>query len=110
MLWRRGAVERRALRRMRLERPAPSEDQLQHLVEVARLDELKVQVVSALGALSDPQREAVRLRVIDELPYAEVAKRLGLREDAARARVSRALRTLGERLSHCEYEVTEVVR
>lgn len=110
MFWRRGAVERRALRRMRLERPRPSEDQLQQLIEVARLDELKIQVMSALGALSDAQREAVQLRVIDELPYAEIAQRLGLREDAARARVSRALRTLAGRLSHCEYEATEVVR
>jgi RNA polymerase sigma-70 factor (ECF subfamily) len=36
----------------------------------------------------------VRLRVVDELPYPDVAARLGISEQAARARVSRALRAL----------------
>jgi DNA-directed RNA polymerase specialized sigma24 family protein len=36
----------------------------------------------------------VRLRVVDELAYPVVAARLGITEQAARARVSRALRVL----------------
>jgi RNA polymerase sigma-70 factor (ECF subfamily) len=41
----------------------------------------------------------VRLRVVDELPYCEVARRLAITEEAARARVSRALRGLSRTLS-----------
>jgi DNA-directed RNA polymerase specialized sigma24 family protein len=36
----------------------------------------------------------VRLRVVDELDYPTVADRLGISEQAARARVSRGLRVL----------------
>jgi len=48
----------------------------------------------SLGSLPEHEREAVELRVIDELPYAQVAKRLAIRPAAARLRVSRALRRL----------------
>jgi RNA polymerase sigma-70 factor (ECF subfamily) len=109
MFWRRGAVERRALQRLGLERPAPTETQLEQLVEAAGLEALKLQLGSAMDELPKTQRDAVRLRVVDELSYAEVARRLGLREDAARARVSRALRSLAVTLSHRANEVTEVV-
>ena len=40
------------------------------------------------------EREALQLRVIDELTYEEVAKQLDIRPTAARLRVSRALRRL----------------
>ncbi len=45
---------------------------------------------NALEDLSDPHREALVLRVVDELEYAEVAERVGVSEANARARVSRA--------------------
>ena len=48
----------------------------------------------SLGSLPRHEREAVELRVLDELPYAQVAKRLAIRPAAARLRVSRALRRL----------------
>jgi RNA polymerase sigma-70 factor (ECF subfamily) len=51
-------------------------------------------VRAAFEALSEEQREAVRLRVLDEHPYPRVSRELGISEPAARARVSRALRTL----------------
>jgi RNA polymerase sigma-70 factor (ECF subfamily) len=51
-------------------------------------------MAAALEALPDHERDAVELRVIDELPYAEVARRLQIRPAAARLRVSRALRRL----------------
>jgi RNA polymerase sigma-70 factor (ECF subfamily) len=40
------------------------------------------------------ETRALELRVLDELPYAQVAKRLAIRPAAARLRVSRALRRL----------------
>jgi RNA polymerase sigma factor (sigma-70 family) len=48
----------------------------------------------ALAALPEDQRRAVQLRVLQDLSYREVAKRLSIRPAAARLRVSRALRRL----------------
>ncbi|HEX3833092.1 MAG TPA: RNA polymerase sigma factor [Solirubrobacteraceae bacterium] len=47
-----------------------------------------------LDALPPGEREALKLRVVDELPYDELAGRLDIRPAAARLRVSRALRRL----------------
>jgi RNA polymerase sigma factor (sigma-70 family) len=48
----------------------------------------------AVEGLPADQRRALELRVVDQLPYDEVAGRLGCSENAARLRVSRALRRL----------------
>ncbi|MCB0879901.1 MAG: RNA polymerase sigma factor [Thermoleophilia bacterium] len=48
----------------------------------------------ALAELPPAQRDAVQLRVIDELSYEQVAERLQCTEEAARMRVMRGLRTL----------------
>jgi RNA polymerase sigma-70 factor (ECF subfamily) len=53
----------------------------------------------ALAALPDAQREAIELRVIDELPYADIAARLGCADAVARLRVSRGLTLLRSRLT-----------
>ena len=47
-----------------------------------------------LGSLPEHERDALELRVVEELSYAQVAKRLAIRPAAARLRVSRALRRL----------------
>ncbi len=51
-------------------------------------------LVDALGTLAEVQRDALRLRVIYGLGYADVAARLGCAEAAARQRVSRGLRRI----------------
>jgi RNA polymerase sigma-70 factor (ECF subfamily) len=51
-----------------------------------------------LASLGADQREALQLRVVDELPYIVVAQRLGVSEATARARVSRGLRALARAL------------
>ncbi|MGH3050259.1 MAG: RNA polymerase sigma factor [Gaiellaceae bacterium] len=48
----------------------------------------------ALAELSDGQRRALELRVLDELSFGEIGRRLSIRPAAARLRVSRALRRL----------------
>jgi RNA polymerase sigma-70 factor, ECF subfamily len=48
----------------------------------------------AVGALPAEQRRALVLRVVEQLDYAEIAGRLGISQNAARLRVSRALRAL----------------
>ena len=47
-----------------------------------------------LGSLPEHERDALELRVVEELPYAQVARQLAIRPAAARLRVSRALRRL----------------
>lgn len=89
-----GYAERRALERLAVRTPLVSEDDIARIEEIADLARFRDAVARAMDELSDGQREAVGLRVIDELSYAEVAERLGISEPTARARVSRALRSL----------------
>jgi RNA polymerase sigma factor (sigma-70 family) len=56
-------------------------------------------LAAALEALPEHEREALELRVVEELPYEAVAKRLAIRPAAARLRVSRALRRLHSNLT-----------
>ena len=56
----------------------------------------------ALRALPLEQRRALELRVIQQLDYDEVAGALGCSQNAARLRVSRALRALGLKLGGAE--------
>jgi RNA polymerase sigma factor (sigma-70 family) len=53
----------------------------------------------ALAGLPDGERAALTLRVVEQLPYDEIARRLALAPPAARMRVARALQTLRTRLS-----------
>jgi RNA polymerase sigma factor (sigma-70 family) len=55
-------------------------------------------LADALDALPDTQRQALQLRVIDELNYSQAAALMGTSEQNARIRVSRALKTLSQRL------------
>jgi RNA polymerase sigma factor (sigma-70 family) len=63
-------------------------------------EHLKDRVRDALASLPESQREAVRLRVVEEKSYEEVAEALGCSVVAARLRVMRGLaqmaRCLGE--------------
>jgi RNA polymerase sigma-70 factor, ECF subfamily len=57
-------------------------------------------VASGLVALSAGEREAITLRIVEEREYPDVAARLRCSEQAARARVSRALRHLAVVIEH----------
>jgi RNA polymerase sigma-70 factor (ECF subfamily) len=91
---RRGYAERRALTRLGLERPTIDEADLERLIDLAGLEALRDRVGAALTGLPAEQQDALRLRVVEELPYPEVAARLNVTEPTARARVSRGLRKL----------------
>ena len=71
--------------------PGDDYERIEDLIDFAPIREA---LGEALETLSDDQREAMRLHVLDELPYAEVAKRLACTEASARQRVSRGLRRL----------------
>ena len=64
--YRRGSAERRAMTRFGIERP--------ELVRRAGLEDARRSLAVAVAALSAETRDAVTLRVLDELPYPDVAK------------------------------------
>jgi RNA polymerase sigma factor (sigma-70 family) len=96
--FRRGRAERRAIARLGVDVPALSDAELRRIEELAELDDMRAALAEGLARVSADQRAALKLRVVDERPYAEVARRLGISEQAARARVSRGLRALSRAL------------
>jgi RNA polymerase sigma-70 factor (ECF subfamily) len=91
---RKARVERRAVERMGIRVPVVHHDDLALIEERAGLGELRAKLGLELARLSDAQRQALQLRVVEERPYDEVALKLGISEQTARARVSRGLRAL----------------
>lgn len=91
---RRGAVEDRARRRLGFTELVLDDAQL---IEIDELSSERA-ALAALRSLPVDQREAVRARILDEKPYAEVAEQLRCSEPAARKRVSRGLAALRNRL------------
>jgi RNA polymerase sigma-70 factor (ECF subfamily) len=95
---RHGEVERRYAERLGIDRRTLERAEAERIEELAGMSMLRDRVQEQLDQLRPGQREAVRMRMIDELGYDEIAARLGIGEDAARARVSRGLRELRDRL------------
>lgn len=94
LFYRRGRIEQRGLKRLGIEREAPSPEVLAEIAHRAGLEQLRTELQAAMAALSPSTRDAVQLRVVDELSYGDLAGRLGISEGAARVRVSRGLATL----------------
>jgi RNA polymerase sigma factor (sigma-70 family) len=97
--WRRGKVERAALRRLAVEVPTLTDAEIERVELEAGLRDVRPQLLEAIGELPDDQRRAVELRVVGELTFGDVAADMGVSEQVARARVSRGLRTLARRLA-----------
>lgn len=92
--FRSGRIDRAARRKLGMpERELPPADyeRIEDLVDFAPI---RGAVAEALGSLREDHREALRIRVIEQLGYPEVARRLGCSEATARQRVSRGLRRL----------------
>ncbi|MGH2896478.1 MAG: RNA polymerase sigma factor [Solirubrobacteraceae bacterium] len=87
---RRGRVEDKARRHLALE-PLTIDDE-----ELARVQEMADPGAAEAAVLTLPpdQRDAVLARVVDERPYAEIAKEMQCSESLVRQRVSRGLRAL----------------
>jgi len=94
-----GVVRRRLSQRLVGGIPVASEVELERIEDLASLQDVRLLLKEQIQALESGQREALWLRVVEEQPYATVAQRLGISEQAARARVSRALRALAEPLA-----------
>lgn len=93
---RNGVIHRKAVARLGIQLPTVSDDDHQRVTELAALADLREAIADAFSTLPQAQREALQLRVIDEHAYSDVAARLGVSEQTARARVSRALRHITE--------------
>ena len=74
------------------------DDEFEQVEERLTAEAVAPAVRDAFAMLPVEQREALELRTIGQLPYADVADRLGCSENAARLRVSRALGALRESL------------
>lgn len=94
--YRDGAVERRALERLEVDSMQLVDESIERVEELADLRGARSLMAKAVSSLSDQHREVLTLRVVEERPYPEVAAVLGISEQSARARVSRALRSLRE--------------
>ena len=88
-----------ALLRVPLERDVDGEDEREHIFRDDRQPGLHCALQPALTELTDAQRDALSLRVVDDLPYTEIASQLNIGAELARARVSRALRALAVSLA-----------
>jgi RNA polymerase sigma-70 factor (ECF subfamily) len=95
---RRAKVEQRAVRRLGMQLPTVEHDDLLAIERRAGLGELRALLARQLTTLSPTQREALRMRVIEERSYEEIARELGVSQQTARARVSRGLRVLARAL------------
>ncbi|MGH2849256.1 MAG: RNA polymerase sigma factor [Solirubrobacteraceae bacterium] len=92
--WRHGRVENAARARLKME-PLVVTDEFLRAIE--RVAAAQSDVLGLLEELPEEQRLAVEGRVVDELDYAELSRRLACSESVVRARVSRGLRALRRR-------------
>jgi RNA polymerase sigma-70 factor (ECF subfamily) len=69
-------------------------DESERITNLMAIEPLRRALSDAIDELSSAQVQALQLRIVDGLPYVDVAARLGCSEGAARVRVSRALTKL----------------
>jgi RNA polymerase sigma-70 factor (ECF subfamily) len=92
--FRRQEVERRAVRRLGLAVPELDDESIARIEALADIEQHRAALAAALDQMTGGEREAVHLRVVSELGYAEIAARLDCTEGAARRRVHRGLARL----------------
>jgi RNA polymerase sigma factor (sigma-70 family) len=95
---RRGKVEHSSLQRLGMTLPAVQPSDVERIEALVDFAVVVPELRSALDGLSDAVRAAVHLRVVCQLPYAEIANRLGCSEGSARVRVARGLGRLAASL------------
>lgn len=92
--FRTAAVEREAMRRLQLVAPVPDDSVSDVVVASVSGYKDRERLDGALSRLSDGVSKAVRMRILDQRSYDEVADACGCSEGAARVRVSRGLAAL----------------
>lgn len=89
-------VEMDAARRLGMERAEIDDESAAQILALIDRDERLAAARAALDGLSAAEREAVELRVLEELGYDEISARLKISSAAARTRVHRGLARLGQ--------------
>lgn len=89
-------VSRKYQRKLGMTAIDVSPDEYERVLELADLGSVRNRLREAMASLPTGQAEAVTLRVMRELPYADVAQQLGINEGTARVRVSRGLTHLAD--------------
>lgn len=97
--WREQRVMSKAINRVGVDRPPLVEEEIHRVEERAAAAAVHEHLKTGLIALSLDQRQAVGMRLLQELDYEEIAGRLGVTPQVARARVSRGLRRLRRSLA-----------
>jgi RNA polymerase sigma factor (sigma-70 family) len=92
--FRRQAVEKRAVRRLGIDVPRLDDESIVRIEALADAAQHREALADAMAQMTGREREAVELRVVDELAYAEIAARLDCTENTARQRVHRGLARL----------------
>jgi RNA polymerase sigma-70 factor, ECF subfamily len=92
--FRRRTVDMRTAERLGLRVPELDDESALAIARLVDRDERAFDLADALTHMSPSEREAVELRVVAELEYAEIAGRLNCTEAAARVRVHRGLARL----------------
>ena len=99
-LWRDRAIDARARRRLGL--PVGDPDAYDEVVDrLAAFEEL-APAGEQLAALPQDQREALELRFVHDLEYAEIGRCLSITPEGARTRVFRALSTLRTQIARSD--------
>jgi RNA polymerase sigma-70 factor (ECF subfamily) len=93
---RRRTVEMRAFERLGLSRPVVDDISAEAIEALVDRDASTTSLGEALDRVSDAERHAVELRVVEELSYREIALRLDCSVIAARVRVHRGLQRLNK--------------
>lgn len=103
---RREETGRRTARRLGRERRALTDREIERIEELAGIRELREAVAAGMADLPPDHRDAVALRVLEDLSYTEIARRLDITPSGARTRVSRGLRILADRIrrQHTEWK------
>lgn len=92
--FRHGRVDGAARRRLGMPERGLAPDDYERIEDLVDFAPIREALAEALATIKPDQRDALRLRVIEALPYREIAERLACTEENARQRVSRGLRTL----------------
>lgn len=101
--WReRGTVERRCLEQIGVPVASLGPAEYERIEELADLQRLAPLLERALEGLGADQRYALRLRILEQREYDEIARELGVSAQVVRARVSRGLRQLAQLLDGAE--------
>lgn len=92
--WRRRRHERVAMDRLGIDRRPLTDVEYDRVEQLMDLDHVCDRLAEEVERLPEDHRVVLRLRVLEELPYPDVARAIGTSEQTARARVSRALSAL----------------